>query len=143
MAVTDRGILLTWRPPTQVTLGALWASTMFCYVYGDYFGLFARGRLAEMNAGIIGPLGPATPVVLLCVSLMMALPSLMVFLSLVLPPVVNRWTNILLGAAYTAIMALTMPGAPLFYMFFGMIEMALTITIVGTAWMWPRGGGRP
>ena len=35
-----------YRAPTKVKLAALWASTMFCYVYGDYFGLYLPGKLA-------------------------------------------------------------------------------------------------
>ncbi len=127
------------RPvPIRIKLSALWAACMFCYVYGDYFGLFQAGRLSEMNAGRIGPLGDASPMVLVGVSLMMAIPSLMVFLSLVLPPVVCRWANIILGLVYTAIMLLTMPGAPPFYLTLGVIEVALTLAVAGCAWFWPK-----
>jgi hypothetical protein len=41
----------------KTKLSALWASVMFCYVYGDYFGLYGNGKLAEMMEGKIGPLG--------------------------------------------------------------------------------------
>ncbi len=74
-----------YRAPAKVKLAALWASTMFCYIYGDYFGLYVAGTLADMNHGSMGPLGHATPGVLTGVSLMMAVPSLMVALSLLLP----------------------------------------------------------
>lgn len=127
-----------FRIPVKLKLSALWAAVMFCYIYGDFFGLFVPGRLAEMNEGIIGPLGPATPYVLLGVSAMMALPSLMVFLTLIMRPVVSRWVNIVLGAAFTLIMMLTMPGAPLFYLFLGVIEIALTLLIVWYALRWPK-----
>ena len=62
-------------------LSALWASVMLCYVYGDFFGLFSPGKLMRMNAGEFGPLGQATPAVLVGVSVMMAIPALMIFLS--------------------------------------------------------------
>jgi hypothetical protein len=111
---------------------------MLCYVYGDFFGLFRPGRVMAMNAGIIGPLGPATPTVLVSVSLMMAIPSLMIALSLFLPAALNRWANIVLGLIYTAIMLLTMRGAQPFYVVLGSIEVALTLAIVVCAWRWPR-----
>lgn len=38
-----------YRAPAKVKLAALWASTMFCYIYGDYFGLYVTGTLADMN----------------------------------------------------------------------------------------------
>ncbi len=53
-----------YRAPTKAKLAVLWASTMFCYAYGDYFGLYVAGTLADMNRGSMGPLGHATPGVL-------------------------------------------------------------------------------
>ena len=124
--------------PTKVRLAALWASTMFCYAYGDYFGLFITGTLADMNRGTMGPLGVATSGVLIGVSLMMAVPSLMVALSLMLPAPICRWTSVILGIAYTGIMAVSLPGSAPFYKTLGMIEIALTLAIVFVAFRWPR-----
>ena len=123
---------------TRVKLSGLWAATMFCYVYGDYFGLYVGGALADMNRGLIGPLGEATPGVLVGVSTMMAIPSLMVALSLILPARLCRWSCVILGVVYTIIMAITLPGARPFYQLFGAIEIALTLAIVGVALRWPK-----
>lgn len=122
----------------RIKLSALWASVMFCYLYGDYFGLFKPGALQTMLDGNMGPLGPTTQGVLLGTTLMMAIPSAMVFLSLVLRAGVCRWANIVLGAAYTAIMLLTMPGAWTFYLVLGAIEITLTLLIARYAWTWPK-----
>lgn len=92
----------------KIKISALWASVMFCYVYGDYFGLYVPGKITEMLAGKIGPLGPATQGVLVGVAAMMAIPSIMVFVSLILRPSANRWLNMVLGAIYTAIILMTM-----------------------------------
>lgn len=127
-----------YQAPTKVRLAALWASTMFCYAYGDYFGLYVAGTLKNMNKGIMGPLGQSTPGVLIAVSLMMALPSLMIVLSLVFSATLCRWANIALGLVYTAIMAISLPGAEPFYVVLGVIEIALTMTIVLIALRWPR-----
>lgn len=62
-------------------------------------------------------LGAITQGVLLGMSELLAIPSLMVFLSLVLPPQVNRWTNIILGIMYTLVMILAIKGAWHFYVF--------------------------
>ena len=132
------GPLEDFNPPVKLKLSALWAAVMFCYVYGDFFGLFMPGRLAQMNQGIISPLGPATPAVMVGVSAMMAVPSLMLFLTLVLRASVSRWANIVTGLAYTLIMILTLPGAPLFYMFLAAIEIPLTLLIAWYALRWPR-----
>ena len=124
--------------PVKCRLSALWASLMFCYIYGDYFGLYKPGTLQQMLDGRMGPLGPTTQGVLLGTSLMMAIPSLMVFLLLALPARANRWTNIVLGMAYALIMLITLPGAWTFYIFLGVVEVALTALIAWQAWNWPR-----
>jgi hypothetical protein len=61
----------------------------------------------------------------------------MIFLSVVLRPAINRWLNIGAGVAYTAIILITMWGWA-FYIFYGVIEIALTSLVVWYAWTWPR-----
>ena len=122
---------------TKVKLAALWASVMFCYIYADYFGLFSPGQLASMNRGLIPPLGQSTDGVMIFVSAMMAVPSLMVFLSVALPAGPNRILNMLFGALYTVIISITM-WTDAHFIFYGMIEMALTLLAVFYAWTWPR-----
>jgi hypothetical protein len=122
----------------RIKLSALWASVMFCYIYGDYFGLYKPGALQSMLDGMMAPLGPTTQGVLLGTALMMVIPSAMVFLSLVLPAGVCRSANIVLGFVYTAIILLTMPGAWAFYLLLGVVEVAFTLLIVRYAWTWPR-----
>ncbi len=126
--------------PVKFKIAALWASAMFCYVYGDFFSLFQPGKLEGMLAGKIAPLGQATQGVLLGVSMSMAIPSVMIFLSLALKPTVNRWLNIIVGLIYTVFVLITMPGAWTFYLFLGSLDMLLTALIVWYAWNWPRVG---
>jgi len=121
----------------RLKMSALWSSVMFCYIYADYFGLYVPGSLQRMLAGKMGPLGPVTQLVLLGTSVTLAIPSLMIFLSLVLKPNLNRWLNIILGALYTAIILITM-WRWAFYIFYGVIEIALTGLVVWYAWNWPK-----
>jgi hypothetical protein len=121
----------------KLKMSALWASVMFCYIYADYFGLYVPGALQRMLEGKMGPIGPTTQGVLLGTSVMMAIPSIMVFLSLALKPDLNRRLNIVLGAAYTLIILITMWDWA-FYIFFGVVEVVLTASVVRYAWMWPK-----
>ena len=121
----------------RLKMSALWSSVMFCYIYADYFGLYVPGSLQRMLAGKMGPLGPVTQLVLLGTSVTLAIPSLMIFLSLVVKPNLNRWLNIILGALYTAIILITM-WRWAFYIFYGVIEIALTGLVVWYAWNWPK-----
>lgn len=125
---------------TRIKLAALWASVMFCYIYADYFGLFSPGQVMSMNEGNIPPLGRSTDGVMIFVSAMMAIPSVMIFLSVVLPARPCRVLNLAFGALYTGIISLTMwTGAH--FLFYGAIEIALTLLVVFYAWTWPRAKG--
>ena len=121
----------------KIRLSALWASVMFCYIYADYFGLYIPGALQRMLAGQMGPLGPTTQGVLLGTAVMMAIPSVMIYLSVGLQSKLNRWLNIVFGVIYTAIILITMWDW-IFSMFFGVIEVAITALIVWSAWNWPK-----
>jgi len=122
----------------KMILSALWVSLMCCYVYGDFIGLYKPGKLQGLLEGMM-PLGPITQGVLLAIAIVMAIPSLMVFLALVLKPALNRRLNIVFGVIYTVIMLLTMrPGAWTFYIFLGVVEVMLTALIVWHAWTWSR-----
>ncbi|HYG81023.1 MAG TPA: DUF6326 family protein [Pyrinomonadaceae bacterium] len=122
----------------KLKLAALWAGVMFCYVYGDYFLLYQPGKLRDVLEGKMAPLGPTTQGVLLFTSVSMAIPAVMIFLSVALKAGPSRWLNIILGLLYTAFVLITLPGAWAFYLFLGSVDMALTALIVWYAWNWPR-----
>jgi len=136
-STTVRTVLDDVPVNVKMKLSALWASVMFCYIYADYFGLYVPGKLQHMLEGRMGPLGATTQGVLLGTSAVMAIPSVMIVLSLTLKPRLNRTLNLLFGALYTAIILVTM-WEWAFYIFFGVIEVALTALVVWTAWRWPR-----
>ena len=121
----------------RLKLFALWSAVMFFYIYGDYFELYQPGKLQDMTAGRIA-FGLVSQGHLLGMSAIMIAPSLMPFLSLILPVRVDRWLNIVLGVLYTAIMVLAIKGAWHFYILYGVIEIALTASIVWYAWTWPK-----
>ncbi len=119
-------------------LAGLWTSLMFCYIYNDYFELHQPGTLQEMLRGKMGPLGLVTQGALLGTAAMLAIPALMIFLSLSLRPNVNRSLNIVLGFVYTLIAIVTIPGSWAYYIFLDVIEVILTLLIVWQAWHWPK-----
>ncbi|HXN97535.1 MAG TPA: DUF6326 family protein [Candidatus Acidoferrales bacterium] len=133
----DASALEDIKVHVRFKLFALWSSVMFFYIYGDYFELFQPGKLQDMLSGRT-PLGAMSQGVLLGMSAIMVIPSLMPFLSLVLPAGVNRWVNIVFGAIYSAIMILVIRGGWHYYVFFGLIEITLTVLIMWCAWTWPK-----
>ncbi|MEL6194298.1 MAG: DUF6326 family protein [Bacteroidota bacterium] len=129
------------NPPINIRLklAALWTSVMFCYIYGDYFELYAPGKVEDLMNGI-GMLD--TPMKLFAASVMLAIPALMISLSIFLKPAISRWLNIIFGVFFTAIMLLIAAGSLTpwytFYVFLALVESVLTATIVWQAWNWPR-----
>jgi len=123
--------------PIRVKLSALWASVMFLYIYGDYFDLYKPGKLSSMMAGRT-PVGPTTQGMLVVFTVMMTIPSVMVFLSLVLKPAFARIANIVFGILYSLVIVGTMLGAWKFTMVLGCVEIALTLAAAWSAWKWPR-----
>lgn len=134
----SRSDLSDIRVHVRFKLSGLWASVMLCYVYGDFFGLYRPGNLQDMLEGRIANVGDVSQGLLMTFAGIMAIPSLMIFLPLALPAAVCRWTNIVLGLAFTLLMAASMVGAWNYFVLLGVIEMALTLTIVVLAWRWPR-----
>jgi len=125
--------------PTRYKLAAMWTSVMFCYIYADYFELYVPNKLQGMLAGQMAPLGPVTQGVLAGTAAMLALPSLMIMLSVLLKPAACRWLNIIVGIIYTVIEVLVISGSGwAFYIGMGGLEAALTALVAWTAWKWPR-----
>jgi hypothetical protein len=123
----------------KIKLSALWTSLMFCYIYGDYFELYVPNKVKGL---IDGNNMLDSPFKLLLATLLMVVPSLMIFLSLILLPRINRLLNLILGTLFTAIMVLigltSLTSWLTFYAFLAAIESVITLTIIFQAWNWPK-----
>ena len=120
-------------------LSALWVSVTICYLYGDYFELYVPHKVAGLVNGnnILD-----SPMKLFAASVLLAIPALMVSLSISLKPVKNRWLNIIFGLFFTAIMVLiafvSIKPWLMFYVFLAIVESMLTSLIVWYAWRWNK-----
>jgi hypothetical protein len=124
-------------------IAALWTATLLLFAYGDIFGFFSPGQIQEVVAGEVSGIA-ITQAFLFAVSLYVAVASVMVFLSLVLIPTVNRWTNIVLPSLYVASIVASAIGEPsAYYWLLSIAEGALLLLIVWYAWTWPRREGAP
>ena len=126
----------------KMKLSALWVALMLIYIYADILSLFKAGVIEKMMEGFMGPF-PVTQGSLLSASILMTIPAVMVFLSLTLKPKVNRWANIILGVLYTFVNIGNLIGETswFFYMSFVVVEITLTLLIVGYAWKWTNPEG--
>ena len=133
--VEDEKLLVDMKVNLKIKLSALWAAVMFLYVYADIFQFYVPGFIEEVIAGD-APIG--SQLSLLGASILMVLPSVMVFLSLFLPAKANRLANIIVGIAQTGIMAISfLLPSEVFYYFLGTVEIMITSLIVWLAWNWP------
>lgn len=119
----------------KLKISALWIAVMFCYVYGDYIQVYVPGILAkamEVNATT------ETQMQFFAVALLMAMPSVMIFFSLVIKPRINRWLNIILSTLYIIILVATnLTETWVFYLFLTAIEILISMAIIWYAWKWP------
>jgi len=119
----------------KLKISALWIAVMFCYVYGDYIQIYVPGILAkamEVQATI------ETQSQFFAVALLMAIPSVMIFFTLVAKPKVNRWLNIILSTLYIIMLIATnLTETWVFYLFLTAIEILISVAIVWYAWNWP------
>lgn len=123
----------------KIKLAFLWTAVTLCYLYGDYFELY----VPEKTAGLLnGDNLLNSPMKLLSASVLLAIPAVMVFLSVLLKPKVNRFLNILIGVFFTAIMVLiaftSLTAWKSFYVFLAALESIITGLIVFYAWKWPK-----
>ena len=123
----------------KIKLSALWVAAMFLYVYGDIVGFMKPGAIEHYIKGIGATGSPMTQGTMLGIAISMAIPSVMVFLSLTLKPKVNRWANIILGIFFTVFLPITMLMTTYaYYIFLGIVEVVFTALIVWYAWKWPK-----
>ena len=119
----------------KLKISALWIAVMFCYVYGDYIQIYVPGILAKaMDVKAT----TETQVQFFAVALLMAIPSVMIFFTLVVKPKINRWLNIILSTLYIIMLIATnLTETWVFYLFLTAIEVLISVAIVWYAWNWP------
>ncbi|HEX9907007.1 MAG TPA: DUF6326 family protein [Thermoplasmata archaeon] len=121
----------------KVLLAGLWISVMFLYIYVDHFSLFREDVIEDLSAGKIGGFD-ITQTYLLSVTVLMAIPSLMIFMSLYLKAKMNRYANIMVGSLYALVTVGGLAGETWAYYIFGSIlELVLVGSIIYLAWKWP------
>lgn len=127
--------------PVQARLAAAWASFMFLYMYVDYYHLYKPGTIDHLRAGVVFEFG-ISPALLTVFLGVIAIPSLMVMLSMTLPARVNRGANLAVASLYIPVTVFNAVGeswewAPFYGLSIG-LELLLLAFILRSAWTWPR-----
>ncbi|MEU1878084.1 DUF6326 family protein [Streptosporangium sp. NPDC020072] len=127
--------------PVQAKLAAAWTGFMFLYIYVDYFHLHKPGVIDGLRAGVVFEFD-ISPTLLTVMLASVAIPALMVMLSMTLPARVNRATNLVVASLYIPYSVFNAVGESWDWAFFyGLsigIEVLLLAFVLRFAWTWPR-----
>jgi hypothetical protein len=136
--MTTTKVLEDVKINVKLKISALWVTVMLLFAYGDIFGFFRTGFIEGIMAGTVAGV-QINQLFLLGTSVYIVLPCVMVFLSLVLKPNINRWANIILGIIYpVTIMLLCIGEIWANYIFLSILESIILLIIVWYAWKWPK-----
>ena len=137
----ERTALADRQIPVQAKLAAAWTSLMFLVIYIDYFHLYQPGEIDEIRGGVIFVFD-ITGTLMSIFFVIIAVPALMILLSMTLPARINRITNIVVAALYIPCVVFNAAGATLDYAFYyGLtigVEVLILAFILRAAWAWPR-----
>jgi hypothetical protein len=133
----DKANFTSQTVSVRIKISALWASMLFVFAYIDLFGLLRADVRADLETGKVSGF-TVDQTFLLGATAYVIIPSLMVFLALILRPRVDRITNIVLSVMY----ALTIIGGAIgewnYYILGSTVEVAQLAAIAYYAWTWPR-----
>lgn len=96
---TSAGTLQDPRVPVQARLAAAWTSFMLLSIYVDYFHRYKPGVIEDILAGAVYVFEISETTLTLFLTLI-AIPSVMILLSRVLPARANRAVNLVVAARY-------------------------------------------
>jgi hypothetical protein len=123
----------------KIKLAALWASVTLCYLYGDYFELYVPQKVEGL---VNGENLLNSPTNLFAATFVLAIPALMVCLSVILRPAISKWLNIVAGIFFSTIMVLiavtSITPWRTFYVFLAIVESIITLLVVWYAFKWPK-----
>lgn len=140
-SVTPPPLLDTPPIPVQAKIAAAWTSFMFLYAYVDILGFYKPGVIDGILAGRLFEF-EVTAALLTTFIAVLAVPSLMVVLSLSLPARVSRVTNLVVASLYVPFTAFNIVGETgewlVFYGLTVATELLLLAFIIRSAWAWSR-----
>jgi hypothetical protein len=133
------GPLETTPVPVQVKLAAAWTSFMFLYIYVDYFHLYKAGAIDDILAGVVWEFRISQTLLTVFLA-SVAIPSLMILLSVILPARANRVSNLAVASVYIPYSMVNAVGES-WTAFYGLsigLEVLLLVGIIRWASTWPR-----
>ena len=123
----------------KIILAALWIAVMFIYVYADIKTLFQPEIPEQIISGIVAGM-TINQSFLFTAAILMSIPAIMIVLSLILKPSINRRVNIIVSFLHIVLIIITrfVPGKIwYYYIYYQSIEAIFHLLIIWYAWRWP------
>ena len=115
----------------RIILSGLWIALMLDNLWGDVLRIMAGdGKLGEIDGTV-----PAQGT-WLGIAILMVIPIIMVFLSLVLPYKANRWANIIVGIIFVIFNLVSLSDYPAYHKFLIIVGIVFNALTVWYAWKW-------
>ena len=121
----------------KVKLALFWIALMFLYIYNDILSLYQPGHVADLAAGYSEGMIFTQPL-LFGAALLMALPGLMVLLSVTLKPRSNRFVNMTVGIFLIATQFIGDEEPWWYWRFYELLELVVLLLVIKLAWSWPK-----
>ena len=116
----------------KIILSASWVALMLTYLLGDVLRIYS----GDYKEGKIGGI-QVTQNLWLGIAVLMVIPVVMFFLSLILNNPVNRWANIIVAIFFFGFNLLGLPGYPSAYdRFLIIVGLGFNVLTVWYAWTW-------
>jgi len=129
------------RIPVQAKLAAAWTSLMFLVIYIDYFHLYQPGEIDDIRGGVIFEFAISGTLMSIFFAII-AIPALMIVLSMTLPARVNRATNLVVASLEIPAVGMNFLGSLPDYAFYYALTIGVEVLILAfilrSAWTWPR-----
>lgn len=122
----------------KIVIASAWAAMMALYIYCDYFSLYRPGHFADIAAGKMGFMA-ISQASLFSAGILMAIPALMILMSVLLPARANRPANCIASCLYILVNFGNLVGETwIYYIMFGVLELAIAVYILVSSIRWPR-----
>lgn len=125
---------------TRLKIAALWIATLFIFAYVDLFSLYRPDVRADLEAGRLFVFD-VSQTFLFLTTLYIVVPSLMIYLSLVMPRGISRVLNVVLAAVYAVTIVGSAIGEWGYFVLGSAVEVVLLGAVVYHAWTWRESAG--
>src|SRR5918998_5881237 len=115
--------------PVRAKLAAAWTSFMFLVIYIDYFHLYQPGEIDSIRGGVIFEFD-ISGTLMSIFFVVIAIPALMIMLSMTLPARVNRATNLVVASLEIPACVFNAAGATWDYAFYYALTIGVEVLIL-------------